>query len=129
MIYYSILNIVACAIQWDLFVYLFYTLQFVSAFPKFLIYPSPIPFPFGHLKFVFYICASVSSFSWLCRVFVAAFSSSEIGCYSLAVEHEILIAVASHCRARPALGTSSSIHVAENGIVSFNKRVLINVSK
>ena len=42
--YYKILNIVPCAIQQALVVYLFYIQQCVSANPKLLIYPSP-PFP------------------------------------------------------------------------------------
>ena len=38
--YYKILNIVPCAIQYDLVVYLFYTEYCVSAHLKLLIYPS-----------------------------------------------------------------------------------------
>ena len=59
MVYYNTLNIVPCAIQQDLVVYLFYIQQFVSASPKLLIYSSP-PFPFGNHKFVFSVCESIS---------------------------------------------------------------------
>ena len=42
--YYKMLNIVPCAIQWVLVVYLFYILSF------------PPHFPFGNYKFLFYVC-------------------------------------------------------------------------
>ena len=46
--YYKILNIVPCAIQYDLVVYLFYTEYCVSAHLKLLIYPSSLELCFSH---------------------------------------------------------------------------------
>ena len=57
MIYYRILNIVPCAIQWDLVVCLFYIEYFVYANLKLLIYPSLTPFPLWYLFGLF--CKSV----------------------------------------------------------------------
>ena len=57
--YYKILNIVPCAIQQVLVVYLFYVQQCVSVNPKLLNYPPPC-FPFGNHKFVFNVYESVS---------------------------------------------------------------------
>ena len=45
MAYHGILTLVPCAVQYDLVVYPFYILQFVSAHPKLLICTSPTPFP------------------------------------------------------------------------------------
>ena len=51
---------ISCATQQDLVIYLFCIYQFVSANPKFLIYPSLFSFPFGNHKLVFYVCQSIS---------------------------------------------------------------------
>ena len=59
IIYYRILNIIPCATQEDLILYLFYIQQLVSVNPKLQIYPFPPSFPFGNHKFVFYVCESV----------------------------------------------------------------------
>ena len=56
--YYKILNIVPCAMQKVLVVYLFYIQQCVYVNPKHPFYPSP-SFPFGNHKFVFYVCESI----------------------------------------------------------------------
>ena len=58
--FYKILNIVPCAIQQVLVVYLFYIQQCVYVNPKPLIYPPLLATPFGNHKFVSYACESIS---------------------------------------------------------------------
>ena len=54
--YSNMLNIIPCAIQQDLVVYLFY----IKAIYQALNLSSPTHFPFGNHKFVFYVCESLS---------------------------------------------------------------------
>ena len=58
MVYHKILNIVPCAIEWDL-VHPFYIYQFASANPKVLIHPFPPP-PLGNHQSPLYVHSSVS---------------------------------------------------------------------
>ena len=47
MVYHRILNIVPCAVQWDLVVYPSCIYQFASADPNFPVRPSLHPLPLG----------------------------------------------------------------------------------
>ena len=57
MIFHRILNMVPCAIQWDLVVYHFYVHYFASSDPKFPLHL--FPHPLGSHTSVLYICESV----------------------------------------------------------------------
>ena len=70
--YYKILSRVPHAVQQALVAYLFYTQQYVYMNLDLLIYPSPLPFPFGNNYFVM----SVGLFLFYKKVHMYLFNST-----------------------------------------------------
>ena len=54
MVYHKIVNIVFCALQWDLVVYPFCTLKFTSVNPNHPLHSFPSPVPLGIYQSVLY---------------------------------------------------------------------------
>ena len=106
--YYKILNIVPCAMQQDLVIYLFHIQQFVSVNPKLLIYPSLLNF--GNHTFVFYVCGSVSVLQ----------ISSYVSFFQIPHISDIIMIYVFLCLTYfTQYDNLQSIHVAANGTISF----------
>ena len=106
MVYHSILNIVLCAIQEDLVVYLFYLWKLTSANPNLPYHPSLIIPPLWQ-PLVCSVCL------WLCFCFIGSFVSYfrfhiEIISYSMSF---------SFWLASLSMIISSCIQVDANGII------------
>ena len=105
--YYKLLNRVPCTIEQVLFFIYFISIVCVSVNPKFLIYTSLPPAPFGDHKFVCHVCGSI--FVLQISSLVSFWGGSRNMWY-----HDICVWLTSLRMTIPR-----SIHFAANGIISF----------